>query len=248
MSRLGSVRLFILGVFSELPKDSSWIEVTRKFCALIVLGLFLHLVTHIPGPLHGISSPTTWQSQLCHTSYMMSFACGLAGKNPPAMQETWVWSLGWDDPLEKGKATNSSIFALENSVDCILHRVAKTRTQLSNFHFDFFHFLTWLLSLKSQETESESQLKTAQNLPSIKSAFGQSSLSYCSDLRGRSNTVLLLIARFPQLHWEEHVRCLMLLQPVLENTFNHNTYFRIMVTIVEAGREGKKQIILQGEL
>ena len=26
-------------------------------------------------------------------------------KNPPAMQETWVQSLGWEDPLEKGKAT-----------------------------------------------------------------------------------------------------------------------------------------------
>ena len=32
-------------------------------------------------------------------------------KNPPAMQETWVRSLGWEDPLEKGKATNSSILA-----------------------------------------------------------------------------------------------------------------------------------------
>ena len=30
-------------------------------------------------------------------------------KNPPAMRETWVWSLGWEDPLEKGKATHSSI-------------------------------------------------------------------------------------------------------------------------------------------
>ena len=30
-------------------------------------------------------------------------------KNLPAMQETWVQSLGWDDPLEKGKATHSSI-------------------------------------------------------------------------------------------------------------------------------------------
>ena len=30
-------------------------------------------------------------------------------KNPPAMQETWVRSLGWEDPLEKGKATHSSI-------------------------------------------------------------------------------------------------------------------------------------------
>ena len=31
-------------------------------------------------------------------------------KNLPAMQETWVWSLGWGDPLEKGKATHSSTF------------------------------------------------------------------------------------------------------------------------------------------
>ena len=38
-------------------------------------------------------------------------------KNPPAMQETWVWedlgrpSLGWEDFLEKGNATHSSILA-----------------------------------------------------------------------------------------------------------------------------------------
>ena len=30
-------------------------------------------------------------------------------KNPPAMWETWVQSLGWEDPLEKGTATHSSI-------------------------------------------------------------------------------------------------------------------------------------------
>ena len=32
-------------------------------------------------------------------------------KNPPAMQETWVRSLGWEDPLKKGKATHSSILS-----------------------------------------------------------------------------------------------------------------------------------------
>ena len=32
-------------------------------------------------------------------------------KNLPAMQETWVQSLGWEDPLEKGKAIHSSIIA-----------------------------------------------------------------------------------------------------------------------------------------
>ena len=33
------------------------------------------------------------------------------GKNLPAMQETWVQSLDWEDPLEKGKAAHSSILA-----------------------------------------------------------------------------------------------------------------------------------------
>ena len=32
-------------------------------------------------------------------------------KNPPAIQETWVQFLGWEDPLEKGKATHSRILA-----------------------------------------------------------------------------------------------------------------------------------------
>ena len=32
-------------------------------------------------------------------------------ENLPAMSETWVRSLGWEDPLEKGKATHSSILA-----------------------------------------------------------------------------------------------------------------------------------------
>ena len=32
-------------------------------------------------------------------------------KDPPAMQETWVQSLGWEDALEKGKATSSRILA-----------------------------------------------------------------------------------------------------------------------------------------
>ena len=37
-------------------------------------------------------------------------------KNLPAMWETWVQSQGWEDPLEKGKATHS----MENSMDCIV--------------------------------------------------------------------------------------------------------------------------------
>ena len=39
----------------------------------------------------------------------MGFSGGSLVKNLPAVQETWVRSLGWEDPLEKGKATQSSI-------------------------------------------------------------------------------------------------------------------------------------------
>ena len=38
-------------------------------------------------------------------------------KNPPAMQETWVQSLGWEDPLEEGMATHSNILAWRIPMD-----------------------------------------------------------------------------------------------------------------------------------
>ena len=47
--------------------------------------------------------------------YLLQYSWASLGaqlvKNPPAVQETWVRSLGWEDPLEKGKATHSSILA-----------------------------------------------------------------------------------------------------------------------------------------
>ena len=45
---------------------------------------------------------------------MMVFGLPLVAqlvKNQPAMQETWVRTLGWEDPLEKGTATHCSILA-----------------------------------------------------------------------------------------------------------------------------------------
>ena len=55
-------------------------------------------------------------------------------KNPPAMQETLAPFLGWEDPLEKGKATHSSI--LENSmVSPWGHKESDRAEQLSTFTF-----------------------------------------------------------------------------------------------------------------
>ena len=105
----------------------------------------------------------------------MGFLIAQLVKNLPAVQETLVRFLGQEDPLEKGKATHSSILvaslvaqlvkksacnvgdlgsipglgrspgegkgyplqysALENFMDCIVHKVAESRTQLSDFHF-----------------------------------------------------------------------------------------------------------------
>ena len=46
-----------------------------------------------------------------HLRYIVGFPCGSAGKESTCNAETWVQSLGWEDPLEKGKATHSSIQA-----------------------------------------------------------------------------------------------------------------------------------------
>ena len=58
-------------------------------------------------------------------------------KNPPTMQETWVQSLGWEDPLEEGMATHSSILAWRIPMDtgawlATVNRVAKSWIQLSD--------------------------------------------------------------------------------------------------------------------
>ena len=52
-------------------------------------------------------------------------------KNLPAMRETWVQSLDWEDPLEEGMATNSSILAWRIPLDraawwATVHRVAES--------------------------------------------------------------------------------------------------------------------------
>ena len=67
------------------------------------------------------------------------------------MQETWVRSLGREDPLEKEMATHS---CLENPMDggawwATVHGVAKSRTQLSDLTFTFtFQFTYYILIIK----------------------------------------------------------------------------------------------------
>ena len=67
-------------------------------------------------------------------------------KNPPTMLETWVRSLGWEDTLEEGMATHSSLLAWRLPKDTrawrtTVHGVAKSRTRLSN---KAQHSLLWM--------------------------------------------------------------------------------------------------------
>ena len=69
--------------------------------------------------------------------YSWAFLVAQTVKNPPAMQETWVRSLGWEDLLEESMATHSSILAWRIPMDkgawrATVYGVAKSQTRLSD--------------------------------------------------------------------------------------------------------------------
>ena len=69
--------------------------------------------------------------------YSWASLVALTVKNPPAMGETWVQSLGWEDPLEEGMATHSGSLAWRNPMDrgawwASDHGITKTWTGLSD--------------------------------------------------------------------------------------------------------------------
>ena len=66
--------------------------------------------------------------------HILGFPCGSADKESACKAGDWVRLLDWEDPLEKRKATHSSILAWR--IPChTVHGVAKSWTQLSHFHF-----------------------------------------------------------------------------------------------------------------
>ena len=74
-------------------------------------------------------------------------------KNVPAMWETWIPSLGWEDPLEEGMATHSSILAWRIPMDrgawwATVHEVARSWTRLSDFTFTFIVDLQCCVSFR----------------------------------------------------------------------------------------------------
>ena len=85
-----------------------------------------------PGSNHG-SGRSPEEGIVYPLQYSWAFLMTQMIKNPPAMWETWVQSLGWEDSLEESMATHSSILAWRIPVDreawlATVHGVAKSWT------------------------------------------------------------------------------------------------------------------------
>ena len=101
--------------------------------------MIAHLVKHLPAmqettSLIPGSRRSAGEGIRSPLQYSLASLVAHLVKNPPAMQETWVPSVGCEDPLEKGTAYPLQYSGLENSTDCVVHGVAKSQTQLSDFH------------------------------------------------------------------------------------------------------------------
>ena len=84
-------------------------------------------------------------------------------KNLPAMQETW-FDPGLGRSPGKGKDFSLQYSDLENSMGCIVHGVAKSQTQLNDFHFQSFLLLNhlvnfWLMIKCSVTTKAQQEEK-----------------------------------------------------------------------------------------
>ena len=95
----------------------------------------------LPGEPHILLGYTCWPCHILyllgmkHTQYVWASLVAQMIKNPPAMWEIWVQSLGWEDPLEEGLATHSGILAWRIPMGsgawwATVHGVAKSQTWL----------------------------------------------------------------------------------------------------------------------
>ena len=137
-------------------RGSSWPrDQTHVFCvSFIGRRVLYHYVVNIHSYV-GVAKSWTWLSWATSvslgvalsTSYTLVYLLLLTllwaslvaqmVKNPPALWDTWLWSLGWEDPLQEGMATHSSILAWRVPVDrgawqATVHGVTKSWTHLSD--------------------------------------------------------------------------------------------------------------------
>ena len=136
-------------IWSDLTHSQMLISVSFIFSWMLSILLVFHTVIFtkiIISPTYNglnylwsvdLSSPSSIYQIL--ETYVLRRAPLVAQlvKNPPAIQETWVWSLGWEDPLEKGKATHSSVLAWRSPRTVWDHKESDT----TDFHFHSLYVL-----------------------------------------------------------------------------------------------------------
>ena len=122
---------------SPIPGNHSFFYCFHSFGALephsmqpFLIGFF-HLIMCIScsfAPFHGFIA----------RFFFESFSCGSAGKESTCNAGDPGLAPGWGRSLGEGKGYTLQYSGLENSMDCIVHRVPKSQTQLSSFHFNSF--------------------------------------------------------------------------------------------------------------
>ena len=80
-----------------------------------------------PSSIPGLGK-STGESKGYPLQYSWAFFVAQLVKNPPAMWESWVQPLGWEDPPGEGKGYPLQYSGLENSMGCIIHGVTKSWT------------------------------------------------------------------------------------------------------------------------
>ena len=117
-------------------------------------------------------------------------------KNLPANRETWVRSLGWEDPLEKGTATHSNILAWRIPWT-VVYVVTNGRTRLSDFHFDYPWAVLKLFSTQEPEWAFQNQ---SQVMALLCSKPSSGSLQWCARLQATSPTPTASSIALPTPH------------------------------------------------
>ena len=108
------------GIFQVIFQKNNSQNIQLRNCKVSILWHFI-LKTGDTTNIKKISKGIVWSDEVYESPQnkypeltlknQASLVAQLIKKNLPAMRETWIQSLGWEDPLEKGKATHSSILA-----------------------------------------------------------------------------------------------------------------------------------------
>ena len=159
---LNSQKMLTIKTFESIPSDTQHLPTHFSLC--------LHLKTGFPGGsvskesacnLGAIGSIPGWgRSPGEEIGYPLQYSCtslvAQMAKNPPTMQETWVRSLGWEDPLGEDMASHSSILAWRIPMDrgawwATVHGVTESDTteqlSMTQLCFELGPRVFWYLSI-----------------------------------------------------------------------------------------------------